>query len=694
VCGSGACGRVTTLPAARVHLEATRMRSSDPSIRDGLSRRLLLTGVGGAALLGAPGCDLLSTDPDGDGSGREPFADGAKEAPMLARRVAAGELPPLKERLPRKPLVVQPLKRSGRYGGTLRGTSLAPATTSDLQTTMVPSLFRFSHDLAERHPEVAESFDFNADFTTCVIRLREGLRWSDGEPFTADDVIFYFEDWQFDEELSPIVAPQWVRDGERMQVSKRGDHAVQFDFAVATPSFALLNYTGAPAEPYVPAHFLKRFHPRYNPDAESEAKDAGYGNWLDQFTYFAAAHYGVQSPKRPVLDPWMPVEMGDQRQRYERNPYYWKVDPEGRQLPYVDEVVIDYVGDIEVTNLRAVSGAVSVAGLDLTVRNYPVIKNGEEDGNYRAALLTSERGADVAVALNQEHKDPALREIFRDLRFRQALSVAINRDEINSLVFLRRGTPRQATINEQATFFRKEWADHFAQHDPDLANELLDSVGLDRRDPDGVRLRPDGRRMSFQLEFLPHEGPKTEVAELVVKHWQDVGLNVSAQPRDRTYLLTRLEAGDHDASAWHVDRQLERSAYAYGAYSSKLGPGGDSAVLYANGWRTWLRSGGTDGVEPPDEAKELDRALHAWQLHEMGTPEYDELARRIHELIARTLWVIGIVGQAPSPVLVSNDLENVLPDSVFSGDETLWWGAANWFWHPHRAEQWFFTSEQ
>jgi peptide/nickel transport system substrate-binding protein len=673
------------------------MTTPDPSpdhevSRRNLCRRELLMGAGGAALLVTSGCDLLSTDPDADDEGRKIGADGAKEAPMLARRVASGELPPLRKRLPPEPLVVRPLTSAGRYGGTLRGTSLAPATTSDLQTTMVPSLFRFSDDLAERHPELAASFEFNADFTTCVIALREGLRWSDGEPFTADDVLFYFDDWQFDDDLSPIVAPQWIRGGERMKVSKAGDYTVRFDFALPTPSFALLNYTGAPAEPYVPAHFLRKYHPKYNASAPEEAKAAGYGNWQDQFSYFAVAHYGVQSPERPVLDPWMPVEMSDQRQRYVRNPYYWKVDEDGRQLPYIDEVVIDYVGDIEVTNLRAISGEVSVAGLDLTVRNYPVLKKGERDGNYRAALLTSERGADVALALNQEHKDRVLREIFRDVRFRQALSVAINREEINNLVFLRRGTPRQATINERATFFRQEWADHFAEYDRNLANDLLDQVGLDERDADGIRLRPDGRRLSFQLEFLPHEGPKTEVAELVVGHWRDVGLNVSAQPRDRTYLLTRLEAGDHDASAWHVDRQLERAAYAYGAYSSKLGPGGDSAILYANGWRTWLRSGGASGVEPPEEAKELDAALHEWQLYEMGTPEYDDLARRIHDLIAETLWVIGIVGQAPSPVLVSNDLRNVLPEAVLAGERTMWWGAANWFWHPHRAEQWFFST--
>lgn len=612
---------------------------------------------------------------------------------MLAERVKAGDLPPLAERLPESPPVVEPLAAPGSYGGTLRGTTLAPSTTSDLQSTMVPSLFRFNHDLTEREPEVAESFEFNADFTACTIILRTGIRWSDGAPFTADDVMFYFEDWQFNAELSPITAPYWVRNGERMGVVKVDDSTVRFEFSIPTPSFALLHYSGAPAEPYVPAHFLRQFHPKYNDNAQREAVDAGYENWQDHFSYFAAAHYGEQAPERPVLDPWMPVEMSNQRQRFERNPYYWKVDPDGRQLPYIDEVIIDYVSDLETTNLRAISGEVSVAGLDLALPNYPVVKGGEEQGSYRAALLQSERGSEAAVALNQEHKDPVLRKIFTDVRFRQAMSVAIDRDEINKLVFLRQGKPRQATVNDHVSFYKDEWGEHYAQFDADLADSLLDEMGLDQRGEDGIRLRPDGKPLAFQLEYLPHEGPKAQVAELVVTHWEKIGVHVSPQARDRSYLLTRVEASEQDATLWHVDRQLERASYAYGAYSSKLGPGGDSAILYANGWRNWLRSGGETGTEPPPEAKELYAAMHEWLLHEMGTPEYDELAEHVHDLVAETLWVIGIIGQGPAPVLVSNDLENVLPESVLNGEETLWWGAANWFWHPHRAEQWFFHSQ-
>lgn len=611
---------------------------------------------------------------------------------MLAERVANGELPPVEERLPPNPLVVQPTNMVGQYGGTLRGAGLAPETTSDLQIGMVTGLFRYSDDLSIIQPEVAESFEFNDDFTSCMIRLREGIKWSDGQPFTADDVIFYFEDWQFDQDLSPVLASQWQPGGEPMQVTKVDDYTVRFDFAVPNPSFALIHRSGAPETPWRPKHFLEQFHAKYNASADEEAKAEGFDNWQARFGVKADLNYGVQEPDLPVLDPWVPVSNDSQRQVYERNSYYFKVDTEGNQLPYVDRVIVEYAADLEVMNLKTISGELSVAGLDMLLVNFPVIKQGEEEGDYRTALVFSERGADVALALNQNHPDPVMKEIFNDVRFRQALSVAINRDEINELVFLGQGTPRQATINESASFFKQEWADHYAQYDPDLANQLLDELGLDKRSADGIRLRPDGEPMAFQLEYLPHEGPKKEVCELVVRHWGDVGLKVDAAGRDRSYLITRLDTMEHDVSGWHVDRQLERAAYTYGSQGSKLGPGGNSAITYARGWRDWLVSGGETGVEPPEEAKALYAAFAEWQQTAMGTPEYEEAGIKVHDLIAENLWVIGVIGQGPQPVVVKNDLENVFSEAVFAGEERVWWGAANWFWHPHKPEQWFFKS--
>lgn len=612
------------------------------------------------------------------------------EAPMLAALVEAGELPPVNERLPENPVVVEPTAEIGTYGGTLFTASLAPETISDVQFGMVTGLFQFSHDLSEITPEVAESYEFNEDFTACTIRIRPGIRWSDGEPFTTDDMLFYFNDWQFNTDISPTTPGQWVVDGERIGVNAIDDYTIEFTFPRPNPAFSMIHYSGAPAEPWRPRHYMEQFHIDYNPNAEEEAQAAGFDNWVLWFQAMASSstyNYGAQNPELPVLGPWRPVANDTQRQQYERNPYYFKVDPEGNQLPYVDYVTVDYVSDLQVMNLRAISGDLSVAGKDLELVNWPLIFEGQEEGEYTAHLVQNERGADVALALNQIHPDPVLHELFTDVRFRQALSLAIDRDEINDIVFLGQGTPRQATINESASFFKQEWADHFAQFDLEQANALLDEIGLTERNSNGIRLRPDGEPLEFQLEYLPQEGPKQQTCELVVRHWQQLGINVTSSARQRNYLIQRVDNSEHDITGWHIDRTLERSSWAYMA-SSKLSPGGDSVIRYANPWRQWFNSDGEAGVQPPEDALALADAFNRWQQTEYGSPEFEELGVEVHDMVADLLYVIGTVGQAPQPVIVKNNLANVMPET----DEPIWWGPANWMWKVFHVEQWFFRS--
>lgn len=615
------------------------------------------------------------------------------EAPMLAERVAAGSLPPVGERLPEEPLVVQPTNEVGVYGGRLSGAGMAPETTNDLQIGQATGLFRFSNDLREIHPDLATGYEFNDDFTECVITLRKGLKWSDGEPFTVDDIVFFFEDWKYNKDLYPATQAIYLLGGDRFGIEKVDDVTIRFTFAAPYPSFSVIHFSGAPTEPFRPAHYLRQFHPAYNENVEEDAKSAGFDSWQAYFTLMAdgdsdSPHFGVSNINMPVVSPWIPISGDTQRQQYERNPYYHKVDPEGNQLPYVDFMTVEYTSNAEVMNLKAVSGELSVAGLDIQLLNYPIIRRGEEAGNYTTKLVYSERGADVAIAFNPLHPDPILAALYSDVRFRQALSMGINRNEINELVFLGQGTPRQATVNETASFFDPRWAEHFAQHDVAAANALLDEIGLDQRNGQGVRLRSDGQPVSFQLEYLPQEGPKKEVCELVVKHWQLLGLQVDAAARERGYLIQRLDAQEQHATAWHVDRVLERPAYAY-SLDGKLGPGGNSIIRYAREWQNWFNSAGERGVEPPQDAKDLRDAYIAWQKTDLGSPEYEAAARKVYDLTAETLYVLGVVGQAPQPVIVRNDVENVFKRD----DETrYWWGAANWFWHTLNPEQWFIKS--
>ena len=205
-----------------------------------------------------------------------------------------------------------------------------------------------------------------------------------------------------------------------------------------------------------------------------------------------------------------------------------------------------------------------------------------------------------------------------------------------------------------------------------------------------MRLRPDGEPLTFMLEYVPQEGPKKEVCELVVAHWAAVGIQADPYAREKNYLSERQAAQEQDVTGWMVDRCLERAVWVEGWGGSKLGPGGSSAITYASQWKSWLRSDGKSGTEPPEPAKELVAAFDEWQMHPMGSPEYTEAAIRVHDLIAEVLYVIGVIGEGPTPVVVSNNLENVFPDDVRSGERKYWWGASEWFLLPTHAEQWFF----
>jgi peptide/nickel transport system substrate-binding protein len=339
--------------------------------------------------------------------------------------------------------------------------------------------------------------------------------------------------------------------------------------------------------------------------------------------------------------------------------------------------VVNYAADLNVVNLKAMTGELTMAGLDLLLINYPELKANESRGGYAVNLVYSEKTADVAFAFNQIHPDPELRKLFTNPQFRKAMSMGINREEINNVVFLGQGTIMQATISPTASFFEQKWADEAVKFDPATANRILDSLGLQRRNAEGVRLLPDGREFSFRLEYLANEGPKKETLELVSKHWRDaLGVKCEALSRDRGYVIEQVNAGKHDATGWHVDRILERAAWNVG-WNGKLGPGGDSVITFAYAWKQWMTSGGRQGTEPPQNFKTMWNAYLDWMDTPYGTPEFQVAGKRVFDLVQQETLTIGVIGQAPCPLLIKNNLKNVFTPQ--ERQKKLLWGAANWF---------------
>ncbi len=610
-----------------------------------------------------------------------------KEAPMLTELVKQGKLPPVEKRLPEEPLVVVPTKEIGKYGGTLRGSSLNPQTWNDIEDAMVDGLFRFSNDLKEILPNVAKGYLFSDKFKKCTIYLRKGIKWSDGEPFTADDILFWWEDIILNDELTPIKPDIFRPGGRLMNVKKINDYTVQFEFAVSYPSFPLIHYSAAPYICWAPKHYLKKYHIKYNPEANTLAKQEKFDTWYKCFAFHQpTSGWGWQDPNTPTLQGWILKSHDSQRRIFERNPYYWKIDTEGNQLPYIDRAIVEFHSNIEVANLKAVSGELDIAGHDLLPINYPLLKENEAKGKYKVVLARSTKGNDVTYAINLNNPDPVKRKIFQDVRFRRALSLAINREEINKLHFLGSAIPRQATVNPNASFYKESWGKAYAQYDPDTANKLLDEMGL-KRGPDGYRLRPDGKRLEILVDYMPYEGPKGDVSELVKMYWEKIGIKVEIQPRERAFQLTRVRSSQHDISCWHIDRTMERCVYTYSA-GNKLYPPGDSATIYAWNWGLWLQTDGKSGEEPPKIFKDIWNAYWQWRKYPPGTSGYKYWAQKIFDIYADQVYIIGTVGLAPWPLLIRENLENVFWEK--GKDEEYWFGPDNWLWNTYRAEQWFF----
>jgi peptide/nickel transport system substrate-binding protein len=598
------------------------------------------------------------------------------EAPMLAELVAAGSLPPVEERLPIEPLVVEPLNGVGTYGGELNTRVSGPGDWGDVWHATFPHLLWFDENVQEVIPDLAKGYEYNDDMTVLTIYLREGLKWSDGDPFDAEDLVSWWVDFRMHPEFNPDLVPpgEWAPGGEPMEVVKIDDYTVEYHFAAPYPMAlnVITSWNGMPGRFFLPSHKIQELHADYNPDAATAAAALGYDTWQEAVNGFANLMWPGSDPKGllPTLGMWRQASVTSTEVVFERNPYYWAVDTEGNQLPYIDRVRAEIVPDPEVYVVNIIQGKYDFG--KAAADKIELLKANEANGNYGIRLYSGDVVSQPAYAFNQNHRDAALREIFQDVRFRQAMSVAINRDEINDLVFDGYGTPTQATVNRAASFYDPAWGEAFAQYDPDLANQLLDEMGLNQRNNDGWRLRPDGRVLEF---IINANDPATE---LVRDYWREVGVKAELNAIDVNLYWTRGEGGELDLGTWGVDNSVEIKVFQS---VSKFWMGtGDLA--YAIDWVRWHDTRGAEGVEPPDRVKEYFANWDAIQL--ASGAEYERLAKEIFDFYAEEVYIIGTVGYGLNAVFVSQNLNNV-PEQLLFMDPTNWWLMA-------RPDQWYLSN--
>lgn len=593
------------------------------------------------------------------------------EAPQLADQVAAGDLPPVAERLPTEPRVVPVVEQIGQYGGTWRSAIIGIAEFAWVyRSTLYETPVRWNQDFDDVMPNIAHAWDINEDASEYTLHLREGIKWSDGRPFTSADILFWFEDVVGNQALFPSGQPSWlVVNGTPAEVTAPDDHTVVITLGGPNSLFLFRLATASAKDMVdVQAEYAKQYHIDYNPEANELAEQESMTDWVELFSsriLDTASGTGAraQNPDLPTLTAWKLTARPETRIVLERNPYYWKVDEEGNQLPYIDRVVFDIIEDSEVFLLRTMAGEIDLVHAQgvTTDDNRSLLFDNQERGNYGFYRVDSSFMNWGIVSLNLTHQDPVKREIFNDRAFRQALSVAIDRQEIIDLLFVSQGEPWQAAPRRDTPFFNETLAKQYTEYDPEQAHAWLEEAGYER-DANGRYLGPDGEPISIIIETSAHNPVYNDVAEVVVRFWQQLGIDAQARTSERSFWYTRKDANQQDANVWiggggnTIEAMLDPRWYF--PYSTESN--------YAIPWGIWFNDPNHDLAEEPPADVQRQMELYRELLSSPTLDGQVDAMSSILEIAQENFHAIGVALQAPSYGVVHNTMRNV-PERIFWG---------------------------
>jgi peptide/nickel transport system substrate-binding protein len=589
------------------------------------------------------------------------------DAPALAQLAKEGKLPVVDKRLPEKPEVIK-TDSIGRYGGTLRSALRGNGDGNAILRLMSPQgLVRWNKEFSGVVPNIAESWTLSADAKEYTFTLRKGMRWSDGEAFNADDVLFAVNDILGNKQFFSTPPGRYTTDGKLVEVEKLDDYKVKFKFTQPYRTFIEELATPLGQHPVLyPKHYCQKFHPKYNPKIDEEVKAARQTDWAALMRVKCsdielASRWG--NPERPTLDPWVisePYSGNSTRVILTRNPYFWQVDTAGNQLPYIDRLQLAVISEIETIVLAAVNGQ-----LDLQIRhisniqNRPILAENAAKGGYKLMLLPDINATAIAVFINQSTKNAKLRELFRNKDFRIALSQAMDRKEINDIVFLGKGEPWQIGPAPGNKFYNEKLAKQYTQYDLKAANALLDKIGLTTRDADGFRQYKSGGRISMGVIVSLATTYQIDMLELLRKQYAKLGIELVIQASERTLYYDRANNNDFDLS---VDSLA-------GGFDPTQNPRGFIAVHPQESrqsllWVRWYESGGKSGEEPPASMKKRLQLYDEWK-NAKTDKEADALFKQILSIAADEVEVLGTVKPPEQTGIRNAKLMNVYDKMIW-----------------------------
>lgn len=598
----------------------------------------------------------------------------AGEAPMIAKLVGEGKLPPLAERLPEAPMVIDFAaegKEIGKYGGDLR---ILMADQKDLGQVTVyqyARLLGYGPDI-EMRPDILQGVEVVED-REFTFRIRKGHKWSDGHLLTSEDFRYFWEDMVKDPELGREgVDRELLVDGEEPKFEVVDE--LTFKYSWTKPNKAFLPALAAPSPVYIyrPAHYMKQFHAKYADPAKLDemVKAAKVDGW-------AALHTRMQRQRRPenpdlpTLQAWRNVtQPPSSRFIFERNPYFHRVDSAGNQLPYIDRMLMD-IASGDVIPAKTGGGESDLQARYLRFDNFTFLKQGEEKNGYRTLLWSTGKGSQVALFPNLNAQDPVWRALMRDVRFRRALSLAIDRDEINQVIYFGLATPSANTVMPQSPLYKEEYQTAWAVLDVDKANQLLDEAGLAARDKDGVRLLPDGRRAEITVETAGESTEESDVLELVADQWSKIGVKAFVRSSQRDIFRRRAYSGETLISVFSgMDNAIANAEMS----PQELAPTAQPQLQWSK-WGEYFESQGKSGepVDMPEVAAQLER-YRSW----LQSPSREQQKAIWQEMLATytdQVFTIGTVNNTRHPIVVSQDLRNVPEEAIFTWEPTAYFGA-------------------
>lgn len=620
-----------------------------------ITRRTLLGGAA-ASLLPLPALADWDLEPD--------FFD----AHLLAR-----SLPPIGERIPAQPRVVRMKdmgRQPGRYGGELR---TIIGSQKDIRYMTINGYARLVgyNERLELQADILESWEAQDD-RIFTFHLRAGHRWSDGQPFTALDFAYWWNDVILNPDLTPDGGALELRiDGKLPQFELIDERTVRYSWQSPNPDFLPSLAATQPIVLAGPFHYLRQFHPKYQDPFRLSSLMNLYRvkKWTELHTK-VSRQYRPENPELPVLDPWRNMTAPPAEQFvFERNPYFHRIDENGRQLPYIDRVILN-VSSSSIIPAKAGAGESDLQATNIDFTDYAFLKDAEKRYPVKVHLWKLIRGSRLAILPNLNCADDVWRGLFRDVRVRRALSLGIDRHEINMAVFYGLGAPSADTLLPESPLYKPEYANAWIQHDPDQANALLDEAGLQRRDANGIRLLPDGRLAQITIESAGESTLDTDVLELVTDHWRKIGIALFTRTSQRDIFRSRAMGGRIMMSIWFG---LENAVATADMNPAQLAPSSDDQLQWPL-WGMYQLSLGAKGKAPDlPEAVELCALQKQWRSS-AHMSERSEIWHKMLSIFTDQVFSIGLVNGTPQPILHTSYLRNVPEKGLWGFNPTSFLG--------------------